>query len=293
MKGELVRVKAEDGLELVGFYSAPVGRPTRRAVLHIHGSAGNFYENRFVSFLCEAIVAKGLAFLTLNNRGHEYISDNLVGDDPGTTFRMGGASRENIDECLFDIGGGARFLADRGHQGIYFEGHSLGCVKVVRYLTEREDRRAAGAILLSPADMFGLRMSSAGDRFDDIVEEARRLVASGNGDTLMPEMTRVVPYSAATVVSLYGDSAKGDAFPFRLGEKGDYRQIAALDVPLLVTYGTVEEAVTVPVDDALALVRSHATSSSRVETLTFPGANHIYLGHERALAAAVAAFLEA
>ncbi len=258
MKGELVRVKAEDGLELVGFYSAPVGRAARRAVLHVHGSAGNFYENRFVSSVCEAVVAKGLAFLTLNNRGHEYISDNLVGDDPGTTFRMGGASRETLDECLFDIGGGARFLSGRGHEGIYFEGHSLGCVKVVRYLTEREDRRAVGAILLSPADMFGLRMSSAGGRFDDIVEEARRLVASGRGDTLMPEMTRVVPVLGRDGRLAVRRPRDGGRLPVPSGGRGDYRRLASLGVPLLVTYGTVEEAVTVPVEDALALVRSHA-----------------------------------
>jgi pimeloyl-ACP methyl ester carboxylesterase len=293
MKGELIRVKAEDGLELVGFYAAPPGRAARRAVLHVHGSAGNFYENRFVSSVCEAVTAKGLAFLTLNNRGHEYISDNLVGDAPGTTFRMGGASRETLGECLLDIGGGARFLTERGHDGIYFEGHSLGCVKVVHYLAERRDRRAAGAILLSPADMFGLRIDKAAGRFDDIVDEARRLVASGRGDTLMPEVTRVVPYSAATVASLYGDPATGDVFPFRLGEKGDFRRLASLAVPLLVTYGTVEEAVTVSIEDALALVESHAASSPRVRTLAIPGANHIYLGHEPALADAVAAFVEA
>lgn len=293
MRGELIRVKAEDGLELVGFYAAPAGRPARRAVFHVHGSAGNFYENRFVSSVCEAVVARGLAFLTLNNRGHEYLSDNLVGDGPGTTFRMGGSSREIIDECLLDIGGGERFLAERGHEGIYFEGHSLGCLKVVRYLSERRDARAAGAILLSPADMFGLRIDRAEGRFDDIVAEARSLVASGKGDTPMPGASLVVPFSAAAVVSRYGDPATGDVFPFRLGEKGDYRRVASLAVPLLVTYGTVEEAVTVPVEDALALVKSHATSSPRVETLVIPGANHIYLGHELALANAVAAFVEA
>jgi pimeloyl-ACP methyl ester carboxylesterase len=293
MHGELIRVKAEDGLELVGFYAAPAGRAARRAVLHIHGSAGNFYENRFVSSVCEAVVAKGLAFLTLNNRGHEYISDNLVGEGPGTTFRMGGSSREVLEECLFDVGAGAQFLAERGHEGIYFEGHSLGCLKVVNYLVERRDERAVGAILLSPADMFGLRIARVDDRFDEIVEEARRLVASGKGDTPMPGASHVVPFSAATVVSRYGDPAKGDVFPFRLGQKGDYRRLASLTVPMLVTYGTVEEAVTVPVEEALALVTSHATSSPRVETLVIPGASHIYLGHELALAEAVAAFVEA
>lgn len=293
MKGELIRVKAEDGLELVGFYAAPPGRAARHAVLHVHGSAGNFYENRFVSTIGEAVVAKGLAFLTLNNRGHEYVSDNLMGDGPGTMSLMGGASWEILDECLFDIGGGARFLSERGHDGIYFEGHSLGCVKVAHYLAERRDPRAVGAVLLSPADMFGLRFDRTEGRLDDIVEEARRLVAAGRGETLMPEAAYVVPLSAATVVATYGDPAKTDIFPFCLGDRGDYRKLASLDVPLLVAYGTVNEAVTVPVEDALALAKAHATASPRVVTAAISGGDHTYLGHERELAEAVAAFVEA
>ena len=92
MQGELVRIEAEDGLELVGFYAAPPGSAARRAVLHIHGMAGNFYENRFVSTVCNTVVAKGLAFLTVNNRGHDYRSDNLKGEGLETVSLLGGAS---------------------------------------------------------------------------------------------------------------------------------------------------------------------------------------------------------
>jgi len=293
MHGELVRIEAEDGLELVGFYAAPPGRAARRAVLHIHGMAGNFYENRFVSAIGEAVVARGLAFFTVNNRGHEYVSDNLLGQGEGTTSVNGGATWEIFDECLFDIGGAARFLAGRGHEGIYFEGHSLGCVKVVHYLCERRDPRAAGAILVSPADMLGVRTQKAERALDELVVEARRLVAAGRGDTPMPEAAYVVPLSAATVAATYGDPSKTDVFPFRLGDRGDYRKLASLRVPLLVTYGTVNEAVTVPVHDALALAKAHAASSPRVVTAAIAGGDHTYLGHERELAEVVAAFVEA
>jgi len=293
MNGELVRIEAEDCLELVGFYATPAGRVPRRALLHIHGMAGNFYENRFVTTLCEAAVAKGLAFLTVNTRGHEYVSDNLRGAGVGAASVKGGTAWEIFDECLLDIGGAARFLAGRGHEGIYFEGHSLGCLKVVHYLTERRDRRAVGAVLLSPADMLAIRMESALRPFEEIVADARRLVASGRGDAPMPEVSYAVPLSAATVVSLYGDPSKTDVFPFRLGDEGDYGKLASLEVPLLVVYGTVEEAVTVPVEYALELARGHASSSPRVETLAIAGANHMYLGYEFEVAAAVAAFLEA
>jgi len=293
MKGELVRIAAEDGLELVGLYATPPGGTARRAVLHVHGMSGNFYENRFVSAVGEAVLAKGLAFLTVNNRGHEYVSDNLRGEGETTASVPGGATWEIFEESVFDIAGAARFLADRGHEGIYFEGHSLGCLKVVHYLAERADRRAVGAVLLSPADMFGIRAQHADMPFDELVAAARRLVSEGRGDALMPEAAYAVPLSAATVVATYGDPATTDIFQFRLGDRGDYRKLASVTVPLLVTYGTVMEAVTVPVEHALALAWAHATSSPRVVTLAVPGGDHTYLGHEPELAAAVASFVEA
>jgi len=293
MNGELVRIETEDGVELVGFYAAPAGPPTRRAVLHVHGMAGSFYENRFVSDVGRAVVAKGLSFFTVNNRGHEFVSENLRGRGETTESVLGGASWELFDESVFDIGAAADFLTARGHEGIYFEGHSLGCVKVVHYLTERRDPRAVGAVLISPADMLGIRMENSARPLAEIVADARRLVAAGQGDTLMPEAAYVVPLSAATVVSLYGDPATTDLFPFRLGDCGDYRRLASLTVPLLVAYGTVREAVTIPVQEALGLAKRHAASSPRVETVAVEGGNHTYLGHERKLARAVAAFVEA
>jgi pimeloyl-ACP methyl ester carboxylesterase len=293
MHGELVRIEAEDGLELVGFYATPTGRPARRAVLHVHGMSGNFYENLFVSTVGEAVLAKGLAFLTVNNRGHEYASDNVRRTPEGGVFSKGGATWEVFDECVFDVGGGARYLASRGHEGIYFEGHSLGCLKVAHYLAERRDPRAAGAVLLSPADMFGIRAQNSRRPLEDLVREARALTAAGKGDTLMPDAGYEVPLSAAMVASVYGDPRKTDIFPFRLGDRGDYRVLSSLAVPLLVVYGTLYEAVTVPVADALALARAHATSSPAVTTVAVEGGDHIYLGHEDELAQVVASFVEA
>ncbi len=291
MRGELVRITAEDGLELVGFYTSPDGG-AQRAVLHTHGLAGNFYENRFASAIAESVVAKGLAFLTYNNRGHDYRSDNLVGEGVGTEVRLGGASFDLFDECVLDIGGCASFLEERGHGQIYFEGHSLGTNKTVRYLSERLDPRAVGAILISPPDMFGIREQALEGAIDGIVSAARELVAEGKGETLL-DTGYVVPFSAATVVSVYGDARTTDVFPFRLGRAGDYSVLSSLSLPILVTFGTVEEAVTVPVDEAAALIRERASAAASVDVVIVEGANHTYFGLEEALASAVADFVEA
>jgi len=255
--------------------------------------SGNFYENLFVSTVGEAVLAKGLAFLAVNNRGHEYASDNVRRTPEGGVFSKGGATWEVFDESLFDVGGGARYLASRGHEGIYFEGHSLGCLKVAHYLAKRRDPLAVGAVLISPADMFGIRAQNATRPLDDLVREARALTAAGKGDTLMPDAGYEVPLSATMVASVYGDPRKTDIFPFRLGDAGDYSVLASLAVPLLVVYGTLYEAVTVPVADALALAKAHATASPRVTAVAVEGGDHIYLGREDELARVVASFVEA
>jgi len=291
MRGELVRIAAEDGLELVGFYAAPDGG-ARSAVLHTHGLAGNFYENRFVTAVGRDLVEKGVAFLTYNNRGHDYRSDNLHGEGADTEFRLGGSMFDVFGECVFDIAGAAAYLQTMGHHEIYFEGHSLGTNKTVHYLVERRDPRAAGVILISPPDMFGLRENALGGAIDEVVAHARDLVTEHEGETLL-EAGYVVPFSADTVVGLYGARRKTDIFPFRLGAAGDYSALGSLTPPILATFGTVDEAVTVSVEEAAALMREKASSAGRVDVQVIEGANHVYCGFEETLAGAIADFVEA
>ncbi len=278
-------------MELVGLYAAPPGGTARRAILHTHGLAGNFYENRFVASVCDAALAKGIAFLVMNNRGHDYLADNLKGSGIDTTYEPGGSTRDIIEDCVHDVSGGARFLAERGHDEIYFEGHSLGCTKIVYYLSEVGDPRCVGLILISPPEIFGLQEDHAETNFEETLARARALVSEGKADALI-EVGRDVPYSAATFVSMYGDPSVTDIFPFRRGKDGDYRRLASISCPILVTYGDVEEAVNVPVDTAVSLIEGMATAAPRVESIIVRGANHVYWGHEDELASAIGAFVE-
>jgi len=292
VKAELVRVTAGDGLELVGLYAAPPGATSRRAVLHTHGLAGNFYENRFIADVCDAVLAEGVAFLATNNRGHDYRSDNLKGRGAETTYLPGGATLDIIEDCVHDISGGAAFLAERGHEEIYFEGHSLGCSKTVYFLSEVGHPGCAGLIMISAPEMFGLQQTRTDAEFEEMLERARELVGDGRGDVPV-EVGRDVPYAAATFVSMFGSPAATDIFPFRHGPDGDYTRLASISCPILATYGDVEEAVTVPVEEAASLIKKMATSAPRVETLVVRGANHTYWGHEDELSSAIAAFVRA
>lgn len=291
MLGELVRLTTRDDLEMVGFYCCPRSGDARRAVLHVHGLAGNFYENRFVSDVAEAVVERGLAFLAMNGRGHDYRSDNLIGRGADTDSVLGGASYDIFEKSALDIAAGADYLESRGHGEVYFEGHSLGTSKVVSYLAGVGDARAVGLILVAPPEMVALNETRSSGDHERLLSRSRELVEKGEGDTLL-ETGYAVPFSAATYVSMYGDPARNDVFPFRMGESGDYPELASLELPILVAYGTADEAAFIEPEEAARLVALKAHRATRVETFLAEGANHVFWGSESDLARAIADFVE-
>jgi hypothetical protein len=125
-----------------------------------------------------------------------------------------------------------------------------------------------------------------------ILDQARALVKDGRGDALIDDAAFVVPMSAATLVSVYGDPSITDVFPFRLGESGDFGRLKSLGVPVLATMGTIDEAVTVPSEEAARLLGLCGGDSPGVRAVVVEGANHIYWGRERKLAGLVAEFLK-
>ena len=71
--GQIVTLETEDGLALKG-YLATANNSTA-TVIHIHGSCGNFYENAFIATMARLYTARGVNFLSFNNRGHDCIAE--------------------------------------------------------------------------------------------------------------------------------------------------------------------------------------------------------------------------
>jgi pimeloyl-ACP methyl ester carboxylesterase len=288
MTGELVRLQASDGVELVGILAESGEEGRGEVVLHVHGYAGTFYENRFVSTIGQALNARGVAMLAVNNRGHDYVADNIRGMGSDTESVRGGAAYDLFEDTLLDMDACVEFLIERGYETIWLQGHSLGTLRVVHYLNERGLASARGVVLVSPPDMFGIFDARTDGESDDVMAEARELVESGRGGTLLAA-GRDIPVTAASLVSLYGNPSVTDIFPVRLGDEGDYRLIENLDLPALVTMGDTDEAVTIEPGRAAELVAAHLGDSATAVVVR--GANHVYWGHEGELAEAIAEFV--
>jgi len=143
---QLLQVSTSDGLYLHGFYSPTSDRKV--ALLHIHGSEGNFYENNFIYSLINNLNQNNIAFLTVNTRGNGITTDfNTVSGE----IKNIGTKKELLEEAHLDISAWIKFLLDEGYQEIILQGHSLGTMKVIRYLFEGEYKdKINKLILLSP-----------------------------------------------------------------------------------------------------------------------------------------------
>lgn len=146
ISNQLVQVCTSDGLFLHGFYSPTSDKKV--ALLHIHGFEGNFYENNFVYSLIKSLSQNNIAFLTVNTRGNNKITDfnTVVGE-----YKTIGAWNELLEEAHLDISAWIKFLLDEGYQQIILQGHSLGTIKVIRYFFEGEYKdKINKLILLAP-----------------------------------------------------------------------------------------------------------------------------------------------
>ena len=148
MKQELVRINSIDEIEQPGILYTP-NENTNKIVIHVHGLNGNFYENRFLDILAKSYTDKNYAFLTFNNRGRDFITELLKGND----FTVIGGSLERFKDCILDIEGIVNWVKAKGYNEIILEGHSYGCNKVLYYYKHKKDDKIKKIVLLAPCDI--------------------------------------------------------------------------------------------------------------------------------------------
>jgi pimeloyl-ACP methyl ester carboxylesterase len=294
IKGELVRVQTADGLELVGLWATPERTPVRTAVLHVHGLAGNFYENRFVDAAAAACLAVGVGFLTVNNRGHEYISDAICQGSNGTaTSRQIGGAYEIFEDCLEDIRAWVGFLGGRGVEHIILQGHSHGALKVTYFWAHAKEHALKGLILLSPSDDFGLQRYRMGRRFDEIVGIAQKLVTEGHGTDFMSHDYHPYLMSAQTYYDTYRPDSKLKIFNISMTDTHIFHEIESVKAPVLVIVGSVDEAFIGRPAEFIADVKRRFKGSKDFTGHVIDGAPHNYVGHEDEVGRHIGEWLEA
>jgi len=211
MIGKLVTALTKDGIWLQGLFCEPKTKTTK-AVLHIHGLQGNFYENYFVDPIAVEANNQGIAFLTVNLHGSGYRQDYWLRDYSDT--KMFGGNYELFEDCIQDVNAWLKFLKDKGYTQVFLQGHSLGTLKVVFYQVKTKNPLVRALVLLSPADMIGLWKDEVKNKGGYFLNLSKKYISKRQGGKLMPDKAVGYPISARTYRNFYGPQSKIHIFDF-------------------------------------------------------------------------------
>ncbi|MBI3486251.1 alpha/beta fold hydrolase [Candidatus Daviesbacteria bacterium] len=277
MKTSFHRQTTSDNLILQGLLYEPEQK-TNKLILHIHGMAGNFYENRFLDYMAKTFTKNGYAFLAVNTRGHDYIADFPIAGDKEDDIRIGNVF-EKFEECVLDIKCWMDFAAKKFSQ-ITLQGHSLGCSKVVYYLSETKDKRVKNLSLASPTDMVGMIERWSGSK--QTAELSKKRVSEGKGEEIFPKVLGDWAYlSASTYLNFV---TRGNSIDIFNTYAKHTRSIAleSIKIPTLAFFGTGDDiCITKTPKEALEIIKSKAKNCPKFDIEVIKDAPHSYFNHEQ------------
>ena len=202
---------------------------------------GNFYENRFLDTLAKTYTNKGISFLTFNNRGTNFISELLKGNE----FEIIGGCYEKFIDCLLDIEGAINYAKEKGYKDIILEGHSYGCNKVIYYYDKKKDESIKKIVLLAPCDIPQECIKYLSEEEYEIAKrESTRLVSEGKKNELIDfSVNANGKISAGTYYQDFLPHGENDFIRYVDGVNGKSEILNSIDIPVLVIFGDIDECV--------------------------------------------------
>lgn len=286
MKISTVRIYTTDNIELFGLLYEP-DKGSQKVLVHVHGMAGNFYENKFLDFLANTLTTNGFAFLTFNNRGCEYIKDiyKVVGEQRDTV-RIGD-TYEKFEDCLIDVKAAIDFVEKKGFKEIHLSGHSLAGPKVAFYMHETKDRRLRSLVFLSPADMVGLAKMDKDYAVD--MKMAKRMISEGKGNEIMSKLIWGESYlTANTYMDLSDEGSKVNVFGL-YNPEDKLVSLSSIIVPTLTVMGRKDGALSVPIEQLMERLKKAMPKSEQV---ILGDADHQYNEYQQEMADTVVNWLK-
>lgn len=273
MEERLVRINSVDEIEQPGILYTP-SEDTKKVVIHVHGLNGNFYENRFIDVLANSYTSKGYAFLTFNNRGRDFITELLQGND----YTIIGGSLERFKDCILDIEGIINWVKEKGYNEIILEGHSYGCNKVLYYYNQKKDKSIKKIVLLAPCDIPSEGKKFLSEKEYKIAkEESTRLVSENKENELIN--FSVMANGKIAAGTYYNDFLPGgvnDFIRYTDGINGKSEVLNSLDIPVLVIFGDIDECVLTQSIDIVKGYLSNNINDCNIQVIK--GADHSYNG---------------
>jgi pimeloyl-ACP methyl ester carboxylesterase len=272
----LVRVRTRDGVWLDGVIAEPKRR-RNEALIWVHGLGSVFSSGQpLIQALSTRLNAAGIAYLKLNNRGHNTVSRGGK--------RLAGAAFERFGQSVEDIRTAIALARRAGYDRVILAGHSTGANKVLHYLARVRDRRVIGVILLGPVSDVAAEGKRVGRReLQRRVAVAER-IARRDPNALVP---RAFGYwSARRYLSLYRPGGIEDVFPY-YRPNARWTALRRVRPPLAAIVGSRDEYLDRPPTALIDAFAQHATGARSFTGIVIPRARHSFQTREEHLARAM------
>lgn len=276
----IVSTRTPDNYTLHGLLIEAANKDT--LLIHIHGTASNFYIEDFYPALADALTSEGISYLSPNNRG----ANALQGWVPG------GSTTERFEDCVSDIDAWIHFAIQSGYSNILLSGHSLGTEKVVYFMNHGTHReKVSGIVLMAPADSYGYTHNFLKTVDSDLFAEARDLVSKGRGDEFLRGTWLahggVLPKSAASFLNFFDTgSSLSQVLPFQQRALPLYRNIQQ-PILAIISNNQADEYTLIPIAEALDLMMYE---NPNTQTKLIENSDHCFVGKEDEMARIVTNF---
>ncbi len=186
---------------------------------------------------------------------------------------------EPFETATLDIKAAVDFLAQIGAQDIILAGHSLGSIRITRYMIDTQDNRVKAMVHYAPTrDLPEWMQANMGrDRYLDVVDRHSQLVSEGRGDQIIYEV-----YEPSYPAPPGGESASLQTARNWLNWWGPAAQTrntvwqADIKVPLLLLSGDEDTFVTMPYLEEL---KAAAVNAPLVDLRWYEGGvGHLFQG---------------
>ena len=283
-----IQVTTKDHLVLNGLFLP--GDKGKEVNILVHGFTSDFYSHKFYHAIAEKLKENGNALILAQNRGTGMHTEFMTTNG----WRYVGSFYEKLEEAHLDISAFVKYLLSQGYQKINLFGHSLGTIKIIRYLFEGEYKdKINKLILLAPFDKNVFMEIKAPGQWQDFVQVAKQKIDGGEGDSLVPVPGyEDFPITYNTFYSWYNPSDLNKIFDFY---KKDYQSpiLKQINIPVKVILGERDEFVNYPQfsensSTALSYLQNQIPNC---ETYLVAAAEHTYLGYEDEVAMEVVKFL--
>lgn len=179
--------------------------------------------------------------------------------------------RHGFDDAIDEIGAWVRWLKDNDARDITLLGHSLGGTQALTYAALRRDPAVGRLVLMAPATVgYPDLKTRYRERYeldlDPVLERATRLIAAGEGQTLMANTDFFYCPGASVMAATFHDYYRKESNFIRVPE-----YLKQLRIPVLIIIGSVDER-----QPKILEHTASAVDNETVHRVVIDGAEHFF-----------------